>query len=333
MKQIISRNERFTLTLLIFAITLLVQKSNAQEYCISNSDQITGTKDGFRYELWNQNTEGTACMTVGNGALFSGEWDGILNYLARRGLGYDQTQEHQEYGRFFATYDCDYNPNSSSGNSYLSIYGWTVDPLIEFYIIEDWRNWIPSMAGGSVNRGSFDVNDGTYDIVENTRTNQPSIVGTATFQQYFSIRRSVRNSGSINISDHFEEWESLGLELGKLHEVSFVVEGYQSSGSFDFAELDVFLDEDNGGALATKESEMVDFFNIYPNPNSGNIFIQFEKPVSNASLDIYDISGKLVYSQRAINENKISITSLKTGLYFFSVSNDGIKYRSKILVN
>ena len=123
MKQIISRNERFTLTLLIFAITLLVQKSNAQEYCISNSDQITGTKDGFRYELWNQNTEGTACMTVGNGALFSGEWDGILNYLARRGLGYDQTQEHQEYGRFFATYDCDYNPNSSSGNSYLSIYG------------------------------------------------------------------------------------------------------------------------------------------------------------------------------------------------------------------
>ena len=229
-----------TTTFFVLSIT----SSYAQSFCIEkNSDQITGEQDGFRYELWNQNSQGKACMTLGSGALFSGEWNGILNYLARRGLSYDETQTHSEIGKFFSTYDCDYRPTTESGNSYLSIYGWTVDPLIEFYIVEDWRNWIPSMDKNATLKGSFTVNGSTYDIYENTRVNQPSIVGNTTFQQYFSIRRDVRNSGTINISDHFEMWESLGMKLGKMYEVSFVVEGYQSNGSFNFKALDVYVEK------------------------------------------------------------------------------------------
>ncbi len=218
---------------------------NAQTFCTEpGTDQKLGTQDGYRYELWNQNAQGHACMTLGKGALFSGEWDGILNYLARRGLDYDQTQEHQEIGRFYTTYDCEYKPKTASGNSYLSVYGWTVDPLIEYYIVEDWRNWIPSMAPDASLKGTIEVDGSIYDIYENTRVNQPSIVGITTFQQYFSIRRDVRNSGTINISAHFDKWESLGMDLGKLDEVSFVVEGYKSNGSFAFKELEVLLKED-----------------------------------------------------------------------------------------
>ena len=112
-------------------------------------------------------------MDLGDGALFSGEWSGILNYLSRRGLGYNQTQEHQEIGKFSTTYNCNYNPSSSSGNSYLSVYGWTIEPLIEYYIIEDWRNWIPSMAEGAILIDEFTVDGSVYEIYENTRTNQP----------------------------------------------------------------------------------------------------------------------------------------------------------------
>jgi endo-1,4-beta-xylanase len=229
-------------------ITLVggIQKSYSQTFCISaGSDQIAGNQNGYRYELWNQNSKGTACMTLGSGALFSGEWSGILNYLARRGLSYDQTRKHQEIGRFFTTYECEYKPSGSSGNSYLSVYGWTVNPLIEYYIIEDWRNWIPSMSGGATLKGTFSINGGTYDIYENTRVNQPSIQGNTTFQQYFSIRREVRDSGTINISDHFEKWESLGMKLGNLYEVSFVVEGYQSNGTFNFKALEVLVKNDS----------------------------------------------------------------------------------------
>lgn len=232
------------LSLTLFFVVLGFQESSLKTFCTQDgNDQVLGEQDGYRYELWNQNAVGNACMTIGEGALFSGEWSNILNYLARRGLDYNQTQEHQEIGRFTATYDCEYNPTGSSGNSYLSIYGWTVDPLIEFYIVEDWRNWIPSMANDVSLKGSITINGSIYDIYENTRVNQPSIVGTTTFQQYFSIRRDERNSGTIDISKHFDMWESLGMDMGKLDEVSFVVEGYQSNGSFNFKALEVVVEK------------------------------------------------------------------------------------------
>jgi endo-1,4-beta-xylanase len=227
-------------------MALGIQNLNSQTLCTKNgTDQISGEKDGYRYELWNQNAQGSACMTLGEGAVFSGQWNDILNYLARRGLEYDQTQEHQEIGTFYAVYDCNYNPTTASGNSYLSIYGWTVDPLIEFYVVEDWCNWIPSMAENAIHKGTVEVNGGIYDIIENTRVEQPSIEGTATFKQYFSIRRDERNSGTINISEHFEAWQALGMEMGNMYEVSFVVEGYKSNGSFEFTELDIFVGDDS----------------------------------------------------------------------------------------
>lgn len=71
--------------------------------------------------------------------------------------------------------------------------------------------------------------------------NQPSIIGNTTFQQYFSIRRETRNSGTINISDHFNKWMSLGMQMGKMHEVSFVVEGFRSNGAFEFEELEIWV--------------------------------------------------------------------------------------------
>ena len=231
-----------TVCITLIFLVLSIQNSSSQTFCTqTGSDQFTGEQDGYRYELWNQNSQGTACMTLGNGALFSGEWRDVENYLARRGLGYDETQDHQEIGTFYTTYNCNYNPSSASGNSYLSVYGWTVNPLIEYYIIEDWRNWIPSMSSGATLKGSFMANDGVYDIYENTRVNQPSINGNTTFQQYFSIRRTKRDSGTINISDHFNKWEELGMDMGKMYEVSFVVEGYQSSGSFEFTDLKVIV--------------------------------------------------------------------------------------------
>jgi endo-1,4-beta-xylanase len=236
----------------LFFIIFSIQNLSSQTICTEEgSDQVTGKKNGYGYELWNQNSQGTACMTLKDGALFKGEWSGIENYLARRGLSYNQSQKHHEIGTFYANYNCNYNPSTgSSGNSYLSVYGWTVSPLIEYYIIEDWRNWIPSMANDATLKGSFTVNGSRYDVYVKTRVNKPSIVGDTTFQQYFSIRRDKRNSGTINISEHFEKWNALGMDMGKMHEVSFVVEGYKNSGSFEFTYLDVFL---NNSPVQEKE--------------------------------------------------------------------------------
>ncbi len=246
MKKSSINNTIVTLSVTLVILVINIPNIYSQTFCTKpGTSQYAGEQDGYRYELWNQDAKGTACMTIGNGALFSGEWNDVENYLARRGLGYDETQKHQEIGNFSATYDCNYNPSKASGNSYLAIYGWTVNPLREYYIVEDWRNWIPSMAKGAVSKGTIEVDGSIYDVYENTRVNQPSIKGNTTFEQYFSIRRDTRDSGTINISDHFKKWESLGMEMGNMYEVSFVVEGYHSSGTFEFKSLNVTVAKDS----------------------------------------------------------------------------------------
>lgn len=300
--------------LCVFGIHLVF----AQEYCIQNSEQISGTQNGYRYELWNQNRQGTACMTVGDGALFSGEWIEVENYLARRGLKYNETQEHQDIGWFYTNFNCNYNPEKGyNGNSYLSVYGWTVDPLIEYYIVEDWRNWIPSKAATAIFKGTFTINGSVYDIYENTRVSQPSIKGTTTFKQYFSIRKNVRNAGTINISDHFYKWEELGMDMGKMYEVSFVVEGYQNSGTFEFTELDITVSDESVGVDEKKN----DNFSV-ARLADGTVLLQFGGEELNSEVVICDALGRIVYSGNASGKEYRIETLSARGPLFCRVKND-----------
>ncbi|HEX6273404.1 MAG TPA: glycoside hydrolase family 11 protein [Polyangiaceae bacterium] len=73
------------------------------------------------------------------------------------------------------------------------------------------------------------------EIYRTERVNQPSIDGTRTFFQYWSVRTERRTSGTITVANHFGAWEREGLALGSLYEVSMTVEGYQSSGRANVA--------------------------------------------------------------------------------------------------
>ena len=193
------------------------------------TENKTGTEDGYAYELWKDN--GNTSMTLTGGGTFSCEWSNINNCLFRKGKKYDCTQTYDQLGNITIEYGVDYQPN---GNSYMCVYGWTRNPLVEYYIVETWGSWRPPGATSAL--GTVYADGGTYDIYKTTRVNQPSIDGNTTFDQYWGVRQSkpsangTKIEGTISVSQHFKAWEQVGLKMGKMYEVALNIEGYQSSG-------------------------------------------------------------------------------------------------------
>lgn len=225
-RRIVSKAISVLLTAMLCLMSLPLFSADAATVITENK---TGTEDGYAYELWKDT--GDTSMTLTGGGTFSCEWSNINNCLFRKGKKYDCTQTYQELGNIYIDYGVDYQPN---GNSYMCVYGWTRNPLVEYYIVETWGSWRPPGATSSL--GQISVDGGTYDIYKTVRENQPSIDGNTTFDQYWSVRTSkpaangTKIEGTISVSEHFKAWEEVGLKMGKMYEVALNIEGYQSSG-------------------------------------------------------------------------------------------------------
>jgi endo-1,4-beta-xylanase len=215
--------------------------SGGKQYCSNSKGDVSG---GYAYELWSDGT-GMGCMTVyGSDAKFSATWTNAGDFLARIGLGFDQSKTPTQIG----TISCDFaeTKTGDTGLVYVGIYGWTVSPLREYYILDDWGSTKPGDTASDgtprTHVGTIMVDGDTYDVWKHTQTNKPAITGSnQTFDQYFSVRQNARQCGHISISEHFSGWTGLSLQLGKLEEAKLLVEAQNGTGTIDFTTATVVV--------------------------------------------------------------------------------------------
>ncbi len=234
--------------------------------------QLTGTLDGYDYEVWNQYSQGTISFTPGNAGTYNCSWSGIHNILFRSGKKWSSNPQWDTLNGIQVDYACDYNPN---GNSYLCVYGWTQNPLVEYYIVESYGSWRPPGTSDTMAMvGTITVDGGTYEVYKGTHDGPSIESGVTHFNQYWSVRvdGQLRTSGTIDVSKHFKAWEDqFGMDMGGLHEVALNVEGWQSSGTANVTKNDLTI----GGGTSIDPDPVV----VEPDENGDYLTENFESGV------------------------------------------------------
>ncbi|KAK4442524.1 glycoside hydrolase [Podospora aff. communis PSN243] len=181
----------------------------------------SGTHDGFFYHFWSNGCNSSSVAYAnGPGGSYSVTWKDCMGFVA--GKGWTPGVEDRN-----VTFAADFNP---WGNDYLSVYGWTRDPQIEYYVVENWGTFNPTgMFGGKGVR--IEVDGGWYTVGLYRRV--PIALGGTLVTQVFSVRdeRDRRNNGTVTLKRHFEAWkQGLGVKLGTMDYQILALEGYMSSG-------------------------------------------------------------------------------------------------------
>jgi endo-1,4-beta-xylanase len=106
--------------------------SNGTSHC---SSSLVGTTGAYSWMVWSDGPAG-CLITYGTTGAFSATWNNSGDFLARLGLQWNSTQTYDQLG----TISTDFNETKSgtAGDySYIGIYGWSENPMHEFYIVED----------------------------------------------------------------------------------------------------------------------------------------------------------------------------------------------------
>ena len=177
-----------------------------------------GTNQGFFYSLFTSGGSSTMTFSTQFPGNYAITWSGVNDMIGGKGW---------KPGGFRTV---NYNVGAANGFNSISVYGWTTNPLVEYYI-----NELGSLfVANATFKGSVSSDGHTYNTYIHQQVNQPSIIGTATFNQYLDNwgGASMGANHQVTTGNHFNHWASLGMPLGTFNYMILGTEAFSGrSGS------------------------------------------------------------------------------------------------------
>jgi endo-1,4-beta-xylanase len=193
-----------------------------------------GGTGNLAWQLW-ANTASNGSITTFTTPAFSAAWNNAGDYLARLGFEWGNSPKtYDAYGTITA--DFAYTKTGTGGSfSYIGIYGWSTNPCVEWYIVDDSFGTMPFNPYNSSQKGTATIDGETYKLFSNsTNGTGGSRCNASSWTQHWSVRQKARQCGTISITQHFDAWKAAGMTLGTLLEAKILVEAGGGSGSIDF---------------------------------------------------------------------------------------------------
>ena len=193
-----------------------------------------GGKDNLAWQLW-ANSASNGSITTFSTPAFSADWNNAGDYLARLGFEWGNAgKTYDTYGTITAQFAYT-KTGTAGGYSYIGIYGWSTNPCVEWYIVDDSFNKMPVNPGSTTNKGTVTIDGGDYILYTRQTTGTGgSRCNASSWAQYYSVRKTARQCGTISITQHFDAWKAAGMPLGNMLEAKILVEVGGGNGSVDF---------------------------------------------------------------------------------------------------
>ena len=177
-----------------------------------HSGNSQGGSGNLAWQIWTNS--GTGYLTTFSTPAFSASWGGTGDYLGRLGFEWgNSSKQYTSYGTITA--DVVFKKSGSGGGfSYIGIYGWSNNPCVEFYILDDSMGSFPFNPYNSSQKGTATIDGETYKLFSNqTNGTGGSRCNQSSWSQFWSVRQKARQCGTITVSDHFAAWDTAGGEF------------------------------------------------------------------------------------------------------------------------
>lgn len=178
-----------------------------------------------------------------------------------------------------------------------------------------------------------------------TANNAPSLAMTQQLANCTTLYSPLQTTMSNAYASDYVPFEAKGDIITGFYETP--VSGNQHTVNDTFANIDPVYVFNVGKAavgalqhfavatsvLSTNETAVnkLESIKIYPNPAKDILNVELPNSIKNFSLEINDMSGKLISTYE--NENKINVSKLANGVYLCTIKSDGETMTKKIIID